>query len=108
VSERSEWVALLRQRGWLGWDVDVTTNDGIDQVLIALHRALVASPSRLLGVALPDLVGDRRAQNQPGTDQEYPNWRVPLTDASGAAVLLEELVHSSSSMRDAVLATVRT
>lgn len=108
VSERSEWVALLRQRGWLGWDVDITTDEGLDQILIALHRALVASPARLLGVALPDLVGDRRAQNQPGTDQEYPNWRVPLTDATGAAVLLEELMQSSGAMRDAVLSTVRT
>jgi len=38
-----------------------------------------------------DDVGDRRAQNQPGTDQEYPNWRVPLCDGSGAAVLLDDL-----------------
>jgi 4-alpha-glucanotransferase len=43
-------------------------------------------------VGLPDVVGDRRAQNQPGTDQEYPNWRVPLTDGSGKAVLLDALV----------------
>jgi len=35
-------------------------------------------------------VGDRRAQNQPGTDKEYPNWRVPLTDARGQAVLIED------------------
>ena len=36
-------------------------------------------------------MGDRRAQNQPGTDQEYPNWRVPLTDADGCPVLLDDL-----------------
>ena len=39
----------------------------------------------------PTLVGDRRAMNQPGTDQEYPNWRVPLTDGIGRPVLLEDL-----------------
>ena len=58
-------------------------------MVVALHRALVASPARLIGIGLPDLVGDRWAQNQPGTDQEYPNWRVPLRDASGRLVLLE-------------------
>ncbi len=52
---------------------------------------MAASPSVLVGVALTDAVGDRRAQNQPGTDKEYPNWRVPLTDGDGKAVLLEEL-----------------
>ena len=51
----------------------------------ALHRYLARTPARLLGVSLADAVGDRRAQNQPGTDQEYPNWRVPLTDADGHA-----------------------
>ena len=49
------------------------------------------TPANLVAVGLPDAVGDRRAQNQPGTDQEYPNWRVPLTDANGNAVLLEDL-----------------
>jgi 4-alpha-glucanotransferase len=52
---------------------------------------VAASPARLIGIAVPDLVGDLRAQNQPGTDQEYPNWRVPLTDASGDAMALEDL-----------------
>ena len=49
-------------------------------VVVALHRALAATPSRLLGVALTDAVGDRRAMNQPGTDTEYPNWQLPLAD----------------------------
>ena len=42
-------------------------------------------------VSLADAVGERRAQNQPGTDQEYPNWKVPLADASGQVVLIEDL-----------------
>ena len=63
----------------------------MDARVVALHRILAASPARLLGVALPDLVGDVRAQNQPGTDQEYPNWRIPLTDGDGTAVALEDL-----------------
>jgi 4-alpha-glucanotransferase len=30
--------------------------------------------------------------NQPGTHDEYPNWRLPLTDGEGRPVLLEDLV----------------
>ena len=54
---------------------------------------ITASPSLLLGVALVDAVGERRVQNQPGTDKEYPNWQVPLADASGSAVLIDDLPH---------------
>jgi 4-alpha-glucanotransferase len=36
-------------------------------------------------------VGDRRAQNLPGTSDEYPNWQIPLCDSGGQAVLLENL-----------------
>jgi 4-alpha-glucanotransferase len=45
-------------------------------------------------VALSDLVGDRRTQNQPGTVDEYPNWRVPLTGPDGALLPLENVVTS--------------
>lgn len=61
------------------------------QVIEALYRLLARSPSVLLGVSLVDAVGERRAQNQPGTRDEYPNWRVPLADADGQAVLIEDL-----------------
>ncbi|MFZ8977994.1 MAG: 4-alpha-glucanotransferase [Candidatus Nanopelagicales bacterium] len=81
-----EWLDLAVQRGWLA-DVDGSLEDRV----VALHRVVAASPARLIGIAVPDLVGDLRAQNQPGTDQEYPNWRVPLTDASGDAMALEDL-----------------
>ena len=85
AAETAEWLALARERGWLG--------DAIDEaaMVVALHRVVGASPARLVGICLPDLVGDIRAQNQPGTDQEYPNWRVPLADARGRAVFLEDL-----------------
>jgi 4-alpha-glucanotransferase len=45
----------------------------------------------LVGVSLADAVGDRRAQNLPGTSDEYPNWQIPLCNAGGNAVLLEDL-----------------
>ena len=63
----------------------------IEEFVAALHSYLALSPARLLGVSVPDLVGDRRAVNQPGTDKEYPNWRVPLTGPDGELVTLEDL-----------------
>ncbi len=80
-----EWLDVARSRGWLSEEGDM------DECVTALHRVVAASPARLVGVGLPDLVGDVRAQNQPGTDQEYPNWRVPLADAAGRPVALEDL-----------------
>ncbi|MEU5881349.1 4-alpha-glucanotransferase [Spirillospora sp. NPDC047279] len=60
-------------------------------VVAALHAFLARTPARLVGIALADAVGERRTQNQPGTTDEYPNWRVPLADAAGDPVRLEDL-----------------
>ena len=88
-AERTGWLDELRAVGVLaeGADVQATVE--------ALHRYLTLTPARLLNVALTDAVGDRRAQNQPGTTNEYPNWRVPLTDAEGRPVLLEDVFVSA-------------
>ena len=46
------------------------------------------------------MVGDRRTQNQPGTSHDqYPNWCIPLTDAEGKAVLVEDLPRFSGFKR---------
>ena len=57
----------------------------------ALYGYLARTPAALIGVSLADAVGDRRPQNLPGTTDQYPNWRVPLCDGEGRAVLLEDL-----------------
>ncbi len=62
-----------------------------EQMLVALHRYVARTPSRLVAAALVDHVGEKRPQNFPGTDQEYPNWRVPLAGVSGSRVWLEDL-----------------
>jgi len=62
-----------------------------DQFTVAMYGFLARTPAVLTGVSLADAVGDRRTQNIPGTSQEYPNWRIPLCDAEGNAVLLESL-----------------
>ncbi|MGB4778396.1 4-alpha-glucanotransferase, partial [Microbacterium sp.] len=84
-AERSAMLALLRQRGL------VAEGASEREVIEALNVLIAASPAQLLGVALVDAVGERRTQNQPGTDKEYPNWQIPLAGADGRVVLLEEL-----------------
>jgi len=96
----ARWRGLLESRGLL------RPGAGSDEMVEALHRLLAQTRSRLLCVSLADAVGDRRAQNQPGTDQEYPNWRVPLTDSAGAPVLVEDLPASALLRR--LVATVAT
>ena len=64
-----------------------------------LHRYLSWSPALLLGVAVPDLVGDRRAMNQPGTSDEYPNWRLPLSGPDRRPLMLEDLMSSRWARR---------
>ena len=36
-------------------------------------------------------MGERRTQNQPGTTNEYPNWRVPLAGPDGNRIFLEDV-----------------
>jgi 4-alpha-glucanotransferase len=103
---RAGWVQVLVEGGWLDGATDVSTSEGLDAVAVALHRALAASPARMIGVSLPDVVGDRRAQNQPGTNQEYPNWRVPMTDSTGRPVVLEDL-YERPALLAAFMAAVR-
>ena len=83
--ERERMLTRLREHGLLGDDPSER------EIVEALHRYVVRTPSTLVGMALVDGVGERRTQNQPGTDQEYPNWKIPLADGSGSAVLVEDL-----------------
>jgi len=96
--EKNEWLALLRERGFLA-----EGEHGTEQVVLALHRFLLATPARLLCAALTDAVGDHRTQNQPGTTEEYPNWRVPLSGPDGAPMTLEEVFHSERALRMAAV-----
>lgn len=84
-AERAAMLALLRSRGL------ITEGATEEEMITALNVLIAASPSQLLGVALVDAVGERRTQNQPGTDKEYPNWQIPLADSAGHAVLLDDL-----------------
>lgn len=86
-ADRDRWMQALVAAGVLAGD------DRDEQhVVAALHRYMVATPSRLVAVALTDAVGDRATQNQPGTSTEYPNWRLPLAGPDGGPVLLADVV----------------
>jgi len=91
------WKAELRRVGVLGVEADE------EALTVALHRYLCRTPSRLLALALTDAVGERRTQNQPGTTDEYPNWRVPLSGPDGSPILLEDVF---TDRRAATLAEV--
>lgn len=97
-TEREGWLAELRGRGLLAGD-----DQGEQPVVEALHRFLGSTPAVLRVAALPDLVGDRRVQNQPGTIDQHPNWRMPLSHPDGRPMTLEELIMSP---RAAALADV--
>ncbi|WP_058233825.1 4-alpha-glucanotransferase [Devriesea agamarum] len=81
----------------------------LEDIVQALHVYLSAAPSMLLGVSLVDCVGESRIQNQPGTDKEYPNWCIPLADASHTVVLLDDLADNTRMQRlvDAVTAALK-
>ncbi|MEU3308223.1 4-alpha-glucanotransferase [Nocardiopsis sp. NPDC055551] len=84
------WRETLVELGLLDADVDPLADPAA--VVAAMHAYLEATPARMLGVALTDVVGERRMQNQPGTSTEYPNWRIPLTSGEGEPVLVDELL----------------
>ncbi len=88
--EVASWRARLEAEG-----IDPGPVGDIPALVDALHRFLARTPTLLCGVALADAVGDRRTLNQPGTYLEYPNWQLPLLDADGRPVLLEDLAGPS-------------
>jgi 4-alpha-glucanotransferase len=82
-------MAELRRVGLLPPDSDGEADE--EDVIIALYRYLGRTRSRLLALSLVDAVGERRTQNQPGTTDEYPNWRVPLAGPDGNRMFLEDV-----------------
>ncbi|MFH9014058.1 4-alpha-glucanotransferase [Streptomyces sp. NPDC017943] len=92
--DTGEWLAELSRLGLLhgtGGGGDASSEEAQIQ---AVHRFLLRTPARMIGVWLPDGVGDRRPQNLPGTWDQYPNWRLPVADAEGRPVTLEDLAAS--------------
>jgi 4-alpha-glucanotransferase len=102
--QQAAWLAELRRVGLLGDDPQPEPAEVVE----ALHRYLGRTPSRLLALSLADAVGDMRTQNQPGTTDEYPNWRVPLSGPDGKKLLLEDVfdAQEAATLADAMRAAV--
>jgi 4-alpha-glucanotransferase len=71
--DRDALVELLVTEGFLA-DADAPD----DEIVVAMHGFLAATPSRLVAIAPYDVIGEVRQPNLPGTVDEYPNWRIPL------------------------------
>jgi hypothetical protein len=87
-AERKAWLDNLRRRDLLNCYA------GEEETVQALHRYLTRTPSRLLCVALTDAVGDRLAQNQPGTTNEYPQLAGAAERPRRRAMTLEDVLAS--------------
>ncbi|MFJ5233914.1 4-alpha-glucanotransferase [Kitasatospora sp. NPDC088391] len=83
ATELADWQRELVRIGLLA-EGEPTTPE-------ALYAFLLATPAQLVGVWLPDTVGDPRPQNLPGTWDQYPNWRLPIADATGTPRTLDAL-----------------
>jgi 4-alpha-glucanotransferase len=86
-TELAGWLAMLAREGLLTGP----GQPGAAEFTAALYGYLTRTPAVLIGVSLADAAGERRPQNMPGTVDEYPNWRIPLGDADGKPLLLEDL-----------------
>ncbi|XCM84152.1 4-alpha-glucanotransferase [Kitasatospora sp. HUAS MG31] len=91
AAELAEWRTELTRLGLVP--------EGGEPTPEALYAFLLATPAQLVGVWLPDAVGDPRPQNLPGTWDQYPNWRLPVADAEGMPVTLERLAASPATTR---------
>ncbi len=83
----SRWLDALAAEGLIA----PGARPGHAEFTVALYAYLARTPAQLISVSLADAVGDCQAQNMPGTDEEYPNWQIPLCDDVGYSVLLESL-----------------
>lgn len=92
AGEVERFVAAVRERGLLA-------GGSREDLVVALHAFVAASPSLLYAVSLPDLVGDRRPINMPGTSDEYPNWSLALTDGDGRPMCLGDIEASQLPAR---------
>ncbi|KFI50951.1 4-alpha-glucanotransferase [Bifidobacterium biavatii] len=94
-AEHRAMMDMLVENGYLDESLLADEQANEWKIIQAMYRALQDSPCKLLAASITDAVGEKRAQNQPGTNNEYPNWRIPLADEHLNVVPLEELFDNS-------------
>jgi 4-alpha-glucanotransferase len=95
AGERAELLAALDAHGLLPAD---PTDENL---VVALHELLATSASRLLLTSPQDTLGDPRQPNLPGTVDEYPNWRIPLSVPLADLLAHPVLLRAITALRDA-------
>ena len=98
-AEQQWWLDFVHENGYVTDQIDGVAIDDDEAVVLALYKVLARSNAQVRCVELVDAVGDRRTQNQPGTTDEYPNWRVPLSDRDGNPLMLEDVFKAAQPMR---------
>ena len=71
--DRAQLLERLRDEGL------ITTDSTDEEIVVAMHEFLAMTPCRFVTASLYDVLGELRQPNLPGTTDEYPNWRMPLT-----------------------------
>lgn len=92
--QAATWIGILKGRGVLSGE-----DPSDEEIVLAMHRMLTHTPSKVLNATLTDAVGDRLTQNLPGTTDEYPNWRVPLSGPDGRPMWLEDVFEDERAAR---------
>lgn len=91
TAERQAMLDRLVESELITPEIAADVDNHIQEIVEAMHKMLLHSPSVLLQAALVDGVGETRSQNQPGTSSEYCNWRVPLAGPDHKAVHTDEV-----------------
>lgn len=91
TAERQAMLDRLVESELITPEIAADVDNHIQEIVEAMHKMLLHSPSVLLQAALVDGVGETRSQNQPGTSSEYRNWRVPLTGPDHKVVHTDEV-----------------
>jgi len=68
-----------------------------------MYRLLLRTPCRVVLAAPADAVGDKQQPNLPGVTDDYPSWRLPLADAAGTEVTLDDFLAAPGTSRIATL-----
>ena len=91
TAERQAMLDRLVESELITPEIAADVDNHIQEIVEAMHKMLLYSPSVLLQAALVDGVGETRSQNQPGTSSEYRNWRVPLAGPDHKVVHTDEV-----------------
>jgi len=71
--DRAQLLARLTAAGL------ITATSTNEQIVVAMHEFLAGTPCRFVLASMYDVLGELKQPNLPGTSDQYPNWRMPLS-----------------------------